>query len=90
MSKSNKTNDRLETVELEKHFPLMRKTHFRLYRLIMTIVREGHLEGEEGDKLKKLLEIMEANVKQIARTAEAILCTSHKNKSFLSDDALKE
>ena len=78
------------TEELELHFPLMKQTHFRLCRLMMSIVREGGLEGEEGDKLKKLLEIMEANVKQIARTAEAILCPSHKNKSFLSEDVLKE
>lgn len=80
MSKSNKTNDRLETVESEKHFPLMRKTHFLLYRLIMTIVREGHLEGEEGDKIKKLLEAIEGNAKKIARTAEAILNPVQENQ----------
>ena len=78
------------TKELELHFPLMKQTHFRLCRLMMNIVREGGLEGEEGDKIKKLLEDIEDNAKQIARTAEAILCPSHKNKSFLSEDVLKE
>ena len=54
-----------------------------------TLVREGHFEGEEGESLRKLLEAMEVNVNQIARTAENILNTAHKNQNLLSDDELE-
>ena len=86
MRELNKTDDRLEIVKLEKYFPLMRKTHFRLCRLLTIIVREGLLEREEGETIKKLLENIENNARQIARTAETILDTTQKNQL---DDVLE-
>ena len=72
--------------ELEKYFPLMRKTHFRLYKLITTIVREKLLEEEEGEKIKRLLENIEDHAKQIVRTAETILHTTQESQL---DDVLE-
>jgi hypothetical protein len=56
--------------EQEKCPWLAKESLLELYQLILTVIQEGHLGESEGEKIWRLLEVIEEDIYRIANNAK--------------------